>query len=385
MSDSSAAGAAVHFVQQCDGPVFAGLGPGTLDCGCGRRLIDGYDPAYFIDIGLQCGTCSAVTTTPPLADDTRPPFAVVIAEPLAEPRTFTAELNKASFIISRAEMDRLTALYRPRTPDWRYEVTPELVDQAVAAYQQVTGEALPSVAVDIQAGLRTHALAWAVAHLRAQMQQGPWRADDGIPTPIAVLTLAGFLHFVAAWSHHPMFRPMVANVAAQRFSAHGLAPFVAAQCLSMMGNRIGFGEPEGSPPRLTGFTLATGPTDTVQVHLDVFDRFEVPFGQPWTPATLRAAVADRIAACAGRINPRHHGLLLLSPGMALAGFDEALIAATQEVLHSQGRRHRGLMAAAPVVLRLQQMPEPHAIRLCYGFFPLPNRHYEGDTSLQMGG
>jgi hypothetical protein len=153
----------------------------------------------------------------------------------------------------------------------------------------------------------------------------------------------------------------------------------------MMGNRISFPAPAGDPPRLTGFNLATGPTDIAQVHLEVFDRFEVPFGQAWTPATLRATVADRIAACAARINPRNHGLLLFSPGMALAGFDEALIEAIREGLHSQGRRHRGMMAAAPMVLRLQQMQDPHAVRLCYGFFPIANRHYEGDTLLKSPG
>ncbi len=177
---------------------------------------------------------------------------------------------------------------------------------------------------------------------------------------------------------------MLAGAAARSFSAHGLVPFAAAHCAAMMGNRITLAPPVGDPPRITGFNLVTSPTESLPVHLDVVDRFEVPFGQPWTPASLKATVADRLAACAGRINPRNHGLLLLSPGAALAGFDEALIGTIREVLQAQGRRHRGLMAVAPMVLRLQQMPDPHTVRLCYGFFPVINRHYEGETTLHTG-
>jgi hypothetical protein len=196
--------------------------------------------------------------------------------------------------------------------------------------------------------------------------------------------VTSFLHFFDTWSQHPLFPAMVAGAAAHRFSPHGLAPFAAAHCAVMMGNRINFPAPEGDRPALSGFNIPTGPSEVVSVQLEVFDRFEVPSGQPWNAATLRAAVADRIAASTARINPRRHGMLLFSPGTALAGFDEALIAAMRDVLQTQGRRHRGLMAVAPMVLRLQQMPDPHTVRLCYGFFPIANRHFEGDTTLQMG-
>ena len=384
---NAAPGPVVHFVQCCDAPVFSGGGPGVLDCACGNRLVDRYDPAYFIDIGLQCGHCGAVTTTPPLADAARPPFAVVIAEPVAERRMVTAVLGPSAFVISRAEMDRLNALYQPRTPDWLYHVTPALLDRTEETYQQVTGGALPDVAAspgDFYAGMAAHPLAWSVAHLRDQMRQDPWRADDGIPTPVAIQTVTGFLHFTASWAHHPLFPAMVAGAATHGFGVHGLVPFAAAHCAAMMGNRIAFPAPQGNPPQITGFTLTTGPTDTVQIVLDLFTRFEVPFGQPWTPALLRSTVADRIAASAARINPRNHGILLLSPGSAMSGFDDALMAAVRDVMQSQGRRHRGLMAVAPMVLRLQQMQDPHTVRLCYGFLPVENRHYEGDTDLRAG-
>jgi hypothetical protein len=64
--------------------------------------------------------------------------------------------------------------------------------------------------------------------------------------------------------------------------------------------------------------------------------------------------------------------------VALGGFDEALIEAVTAAVQSIGRKNRGLMAVAPIVLRMQGMPDPHAVRFGYGLFPVPNRHYRGE-------
>ena len=87
-------------------------------------------------------------------------------------------------------------------------------------------------------------------------------------------------------------------------------------------------------------------------------------------------------AAQGRINLRNPGVLLLSPGTVLGGFDEALIEAVKASLHGLGRKNRGLLAVAPIVLRLQTLPDPHAVRFGYGLFPISNRHYGGETQIQ---
>ena len=143
-------------------------------------------------------------------------------------------------------------------------------------------------------------------------------------------------------------------------------------------------EPLGYPGRLEDFALAINDSDTVGVQMDVFDRFEFPFGAKWDQASLRGAVADAIGAAQGHINLRNPGLLLLSPGTAMGGFDEALIEAVTAAVASVGRKNRGLMGVAPIVLRLQPLPDPHAVRFGYGFFPIANRHYRGETPLQIG-
>ncbi len=386
-------GGATHFIQQCDGPVFVGPGGGTLDCPCGHTLIQGYDPARWLAIGVRCGRCGQLTTTAGLPVGAAPPFAAIVAEPVAEPRPVSTPMPDHAFVIGRAEMDRIIRLYQPVTPARHsYCLTPALLDSVIAGYDRYAAAPLAAGAADADErfpGLANHPLAWAVGHLRGRMQGAAWACLDDVATSIATVHVTGFLHFVATWSHHPLFPAMMAGVAAQGGSVHRLSLFAAAHCMALQGNRISFPAPSarasGTPAGIDGFNLATGPTDTVAVYLDILDRFEVPFGQPWNQASLRAAVADRIAAAQSRINLRNPGLLVLSPGSALAGFDEALIEAVQHALHAAGRRNRGLMAVAPTVLRLQALPDPHAVRFGYGFFPTPNRHYGGDSLLQAGG
>jgi hypothetical protein len=283
-------------------------------------------------------------------------------------------------------MDRITALYQPANPpDNVYRFTPALLETAQAAFARHTGADLPLPASnpdDPFAGLSRHALGWAIAHLRARMQEETWACLETAPTAAACCHIAGFLHFVATWSHHPLFPAMAATAADTGFSLHGLAPFAAAHCLTMQRNRISFPPPDGYPGRIERFFLATGPTETIPALPEIFDRFEYPFGQHWTEATLNAAVADRIAAAQSRINLRNPGLLLLSPGVTLAGFDEALILAIRRAVEANGRKNRGLMAAAPIVLRTLPSTEPRAIQFGYGFFPVINRHYRGETMIR---
>ena len=378
----------VHFVQGGDEPMLAGAGSDVLSCPCGNALIAGFRPAQFLGIGIQCARCGAVTTTAPLLAGKMLPAALITAEPSTEPRTSLMTVPAHVAVVGRSEMGRLEMLFRPVTPpDSTYQISTALLDQTATTYERHLGHPLPEIetdTADVFAGLRSHALAWAVRHLRSRIQDGSWACTESEPTSNAVVHVAGFLHFVATWSRHPLFPVMAATAGDRGFSLHGLALFAAAHSLAMMGNRIGFQEPNGYPGRITGFDLATGATDVVTVQLDVFDRFEFPFGRKWDQASLLAAVPDVVSAARGRINLRNPGLLLLSPGSALAGFDEALIEAVKVAMQALGRKNRGLMAVAPIVLRMQAMPDPHTLRFGYGVFPVPNRHFSGDSPEKMG-
>lgn len=366
------------FVQACEGPVFIGSGAGTLACACGQTLIGGYDPAAFLGVSIRCGHCAAVTTTPGLAPGGNPPSAVVIAEPVAEPRIVTTTLPPHVYVVGRAEYDRIAELFRPQTPkDNLYPISAALLDEAAEAYGHWLGTPLPDGDGGPFAAMTRHALAGAVAHLRVRLRADVWSSRELAETSAAATNVAAFLHFVRTWSHHPLFPAMAATAGERGFSLHGLAPFAAAHCLTMQGNRIGF--PTDVPGRIDHLYVAAGPADRVIAHPEVFDRFEHPHGRPWDAASLQAAVLEVVERSQGRINLKNPGILLLSPGVALGGYDEALIRACQAAIQSAGRKNCGLMAVAPIVLRMQDTPDPHAIRFGYGLFPVANRHYRGEV------
>jgi hypothetical protein len=376
-----------NFVQACEGPVFIGSDDGTLACSCGQALIEGYEPARFLGVSIRCGRCAEVTATPGLPPGSNPPAAVVLAEPVAEPRIRTTTLPPNVSVVGRAEHDRIADLFQPHTPaDNVYRISAALLDEAAGIFERWVGTKLPdSVAVDGDpfAGMSRHALAWAVSHLRRRLPADVWSSRESAETSAAATNVAAFLHFVRTWSHHPLFPAMAATAAVGGFSLHGLAPFAAAHCLTMQGNRIGF--PTDVPGRIGHFYVAAGPSDRVTVHPEVFDRFEYPYGRPWDSGSLQAAVLEVVERSQGRINLKNPGVLLLSPGVALGGYDEALIRACHAAVQSAGRKNRGLMAVAPIVLRMQDTPDPHAIRFACGLLPVTNRHYRGEVMAGAAG
>jgi hypothetical protein len=373
-----------NFVQACEEPIFIGRGDGTLACGCGQVLIEGYDPDRFLGVSIRCGHCAEVVVTPPLPTGSEPPSAVVVAEAVAEPRTGTTTLPANVYVVGRVEYDRIAALYQPHMPeDNVYRISADLLDQVAAASEAALGTPRPGCggpsADDPFAGSMQHALAWAVAHLRRRLRADSWGSRESEASSAAATNVAAFLHFVRTWSHHPLFPAMAATAAERGFSLHGLAPFAAAHCLSLQGNRIGFPTPKDVSARIGHLYVAAGPSDRVTVHPEVFDRFEYPYGRVWDPASLQEAVSAVVLRSQGRINLKNPGILLLSPGIALGGYDEALIEAVKGAVQSAGRKNRGLMAVTPVVLRIQDTPDPHAVRFGYGLFPILNRHYRGET------
>jgi hypothetical protein len=372
-----------HFVQAGDGPILIGAGSGTLACTCGHTLVQGFDAARFLAIGIQCARCGTLTATAPLPEGGVPPPSAIIAAPSLEPRDTAMTVPAGMTVIGQAEMVRLRALFQPANPDYVYQFSDALLDEAAAAFALHTGAPLPEIAsgVDAFAGMDQHALSWAVRHLRGRIRTGSWACAEDPASGAAVTIVAGFLHFLATWTpRHPLLPAMVATAAERGFSLHGLAPFAAAHCLIMQGNRVRLPEPQGYPGRIERFDIVAG-ADLLGVQIAMLDRFEFLFGAAWSQAGLLAVVSETLEGVQGRINLRNPGVLVLSAGNAQTGYDEALIRAVQEAMQTVGRRNRGLMAVAPVTLRLQALPDPHAIRFCYGFFPVANRHYRGEHRL----
>lgn len=377
-----------HFIQIGEDPAIIGEGVGDLLCNCGQVLVKGFAPANLLAIDVLCTRCGAVTTTPELPSGTSPPSAVIVVDRREEIPPKPATVTHRSVLASREEIDRLSQLYSPRTPDSdRCVIDAATLDAVAADYDGVTDGRL---AVDLAAveaagekpvaGLRGHPLAWAIRHLRIAQRDPDWNCTSTDESSVATTLVAAFRHFIACWSHHPLFATMAATASRRGFSLHAAALFGAAKCLADSGNRIVFPIPgtPGSP--IAGFYLPISPSERWDVVVESVSRFEWPSGEPWDLASLRSAVLDALAASQARINLRRHGLLVLSAGAVRSAFDQPMVDAINLALQAQGRRHRGVGAVCAILPKFLPTETRNEVRFSFAFYPIPNRHFSGNVA-----
>jgi hypothetical protein len=382
-----------HFIQVGDEPAIIGEGSDDLPCpSCGSVLVKGYLPLNLLGIDIRCARCGTITTTPGLPAGSNVPPRVMPVERRLEPLPRSATVGRLAALASREEIERLARLYAPRTPSSdRFVVDQAFLDQAALDYDRLTDGKLDhdlavAAAAGTQpaAGIRANALAWALEHLRAASRAEGWSWYGTDAGSVATTVVAAFQHFVACWSHHPLFGAMVATVADLGFSLHAFARFGAAKCLADSGNRIGFPPPEESDGRIADFFIPVSPTERWDVIVKVFDQFEWPEGRSWDQGSLRAAVLDAMETSQGRINRRHFGLLVLSAGAVRSAFDQPIVDAINDAMQAHGRRNRGLGGVSVIMPKLLATDLPNAARFGFAFYPVGNQHFAGQIS-PLGG
>jgi hypothetical protein len=263
---------------------------------------------------------------------------------------------------ARQEMDRIAALYRPAAPvSAVYRLSPALLDQAEALLD-------PSdrgTTAGIGPGATPPSLAGAIRQLRDQMADPAWRVDQSAASIGAVTLVTAALHFAAAWRHHPAFPAMLATAAGSGFSLHGLAAFAAAHCTAMRGIPVSFDSQQDPRGRIDSFTFPTGQASAAAAHIAILDGRE-------RPTALGGSVRTRIEAARARINERHPGILVLSPGSVPLDTERFLETALQQAVQTAGRKNKGLLAVASIVPRVGPGSQQREVSFSYGFMMVPN-------------
>lgn len=323
------------------------------------------------DLALGSFQCGAPAPSDTAESGGAVPLARLLAESEGQARSAGIALPAYLATAGQREIERIAASYRPVTPpSTPFRVSESLLDQAI----------------DLSAGCRwaddaggenvgPGVLTWssAIEHLRARMRDPSWYCLENEITAASVTRVATFLHFHATWSGHPMFPAMMASAAEAGLSRDGFAPFAAAHCLSMLGNRTYFHAPGGSASKIDGFDIATDTDNVAAVHVTCLDF------HPGIRKGPRDWVGERIAAACARINPRHPGLVVLSAGAAPAEQDAAVAEALRYTLQNVARKNQGLMAVAFLALRLLPTADPREMHLRYGFMPIQNPHFRPRT------
>lgn len=381
-----------HFVQTAGQPVFTGQGTGELACRCGESvLVRGYDPRNFLAADFQCGSCGAITTTPGLSALNNPPSTIVQLNRIGEIAPEGATIPPGAVLAGREEIDRLMALYQPRSPaSDSMTITADLLDSVAADYDRLTGGALAAHMAEVVAAdgrdwsaMRTRPLAWAIRTLRGFIGDPDWECGATDSSSVATAVLGAFQHFQECWSHHPLFPMMAAAAGDTGFSLHGAARFATAKCLSDSGNHVAYSIPRDGSGRVRDFTIATGPMEHIVCEFDVFDHYEWPLGKIPDFLTLRAAVRERLLASKARINPKRPGMIVLSPGAIHGSMDQMLADAIIATLQSQGRRYPAVSAISVILARIFPTAS-NTVRFGYTFYPMANPRHTGGAAVQIG-
>jgi hypothetical protein len=369
-----------HYTQTGGAPAITGSGFGLFSCTCGRSLlIAGYEPRNFLCIAIRCAACGQISETPGLPLGAIPPSSVTLVERGAEspPGAITSD----TVLIGREEMERVTALYQPSSTETdAYVISEALLDEVAIEQQRWTNEPLDPA----PRGYKDHALAWAVAHFRAQLRDPDWTSFSEDADLVAGTVIAAFRDLFASWGHHPLFGAMVGTVAAEGFSLHAMAMFGAAKSLASAGNRVGFVSRQGLRPSIVSFQLLLGAQDLMSVAVNPFNQFEWPDGAVATPQTIRAAVVEAMASVQGSINRLRPGMLVLSAGAVEGTLEQMFIDSIVSAIGSHGKRYRGLAAVSVIFPKIVITGKPREARFGYSFYPVANRNHSVGQSVRIG-
>ena len=307
-----------HFLQVGTGPVLVGDGPDALACDCGQVLVQAYRPGHLIGIAFRCARCSAVTTTPDLAEgETLLGHVVALARDAAEMPT-PGVMQPGVRFADRAIVDREEGPMRPRpVPREPLTVTPALLQEVIAAYDAITGGAFAAHAAASQplhwTGVRRYPLAWSCLRLQAWLDAAGDPLLGPVETTVAAMHVAAFRQFMAVWGAHPLFAQMASFAASSGFGVHELAVFASVQTLFTSGNRVGL-VMAGVDTRIREWSLQT--LDRLLALETVpFPGYAWPDGKPWSAASLRHSLQAAIAGARGRGNALHPGVVILSAGL----------------------------------------------------------------------
>ena len=369
-----------HYTQTRGIPAITGAGFGVFGCICGQSLlIAGYEARNFLGIAIQCAECGRVAETPGLPEGSPPPASVIPVERGAE--NPPAHLPGGTVLISREEIERLAALYQPRsTENDSHTISDSLLDDVDFQQRRWTAEPLDPA----PAGYKQQPLAWAAAHFRARLRDPDWNSFSTDIDFAAMTVIAAFRDLFASWVHHPLFAAMAGTAAAQGFPPHAMATFGAAKSLASAGNQVAFVTTEGPGARIVSFQLLRGAADQMTVAVRRFDRFEWPDGPQVALQAVRAEAIQAMTSVQGRINRLRPGMLVLSPGISDGKSDQTLVDGIVAAVDSHGKRHRGLAAVAAIFPKVQLTGKRREVRFGYAFCPVPNRHHSIGQSVQIG-
>jgi len=378
--------AAPHFIQIGSAPVFRGVGAGDFVCPCGASvLIQGYLPANFLAIRIQCFHCGAVAATPGLPDGEILSGAAIAVDAAPTPMVTSAAIGATDVLACRDAIARDYALTRPVSPpDEPLRLTRQLLEDAAAAYDRLTGGRLAEHAAaspSPEGGEHgPYPFAWGVLRLRPRIDRPDWswlyQDDDAMAT----MYVAALHHLMACWGRHPLLPRLAAPLATPDRFVRTVAALAMAKLLFDSGNRVGFALSAGD----VDLHFTTPHDEPLSFALLAPDSLQWRRKDRRSPEAATGAAIDALAAAQGRVKGSRPGIVVLVSSILQPGFDQMMIDAIHAAFQSAGRRHRGVAAVGLVIPKVLPAGSPDLVGFGYSFYPIRNPRFAGENPIFLG-
>jgi hypothetical protein len=373
-----------HAVQVGLAPAFIGEGSGDLVCPCGQSvLIRGYLPRNFLAISIKCFRCGAVSVTPGLPDGDVLPHDAVAVPRRAVAMVASTTIPRAAVFASEEAIQHDYAATRPRSaPAEPMTLDASVLAATAADFDRLSGGALAAhiAAAERSVSLDATEYPFALAQLRLRglVDRPGWswlyQNDDAM----AAMHIAAFQDFLHCWGQYPRLDRLAPALAAPGRFLRIMTGFATAKLLYDAGNRVGLSLPDAVPH------FSAGSDEALSLAMLAPDALQWRRRERWNAQVIRSAVTEALASVQGQVNGRRPGIVVLSVSILLPGFEQALVDGIGAVLHSVGRKHRGVAAVVFVMPKVAPVKRLDQVGFGYDFCPVTNPYYSGENPIRLG-
>ncbi len=349
-------------------------------------LIQGYLPANFLSIRIQCFRCGAVSTTPGLPEGEILPRSAIAIEPTPMPMVTTAGIARGHVLACRDAIARDYALTRPRdVPDEPVHLSRAMLEAAAADYDRLTGGRLAEhAAASPPADAPDHGaypFAWSVLRLREQIDRPGWNwFQHHDNDAMAAMYVTALHHLMLCWGQHPLLTRLAAPLAERDRFIRTVAGLAMAKLLFDGGNRVGFSLSGGD----LDLHFTTAAEEPLSLALLAPDALQWPQKDRRSRDVLRGAVIDAVASAQGRVNRSKPGIVVLAVSILQPDFDQMVVDAIHAAFQMVGRRHRGVAAVAVVMPKVLPVGQADRVGFGYALYPIRNPRFAGENPIRLG-
>lgn len=328
-----------RFIQGSDQPAFEGLGTDDFVCSnCGNILAKNLDTRSLAAVDIECRACGVVTRTASWPDNETMPFHILLLS-LGKKYLLNTplKLNNRLVITCEQEVARIKAITgSKKAGNDLVTLSHEVLDTLVLELNIYTnGDFEKNLTRTLNARKKGNMrfldfpLAWAIAHLRARLDEN--FIDVQSIDKIAIQYLQQYRETNSRWKHHPLFTSIVRAICSEFH--HFITMLITACYLEDSGNRIGLTDSESAKGRSPDLYINTELNERVSIEVKAPKVFLWP-QENKNSSEFERSIFSALQSARGQITGSS-GLVVIGANSLSPDFEELFKKAIVKVLQEK--------------------------------------------------